>query len=149
MKIQADKKRKDREFQVGDLVFLKLQPYRHQTVVSRSCQKLSPKWFGPYEVISKVAYKLQLPLGSQVHPVFHVSQLKKRVGSDRVQSELPVVDPDGSISKEPCRILDRRLGRRDNRAVTEVLVEWFNPFPEDSTWEVLHVLKQRYPQFDT
>ncbi|GMJ04991.1 hypothetical protein HRI_004168300 [Hibiscus trionum] len=152
MKIQADKKRKDREFQVGDLVFLRLQPYRKQTVVSRSCQKLSPKWFGLYEVISKVgkvAYKLQLPLGSRVHPVFHVSQLKKRVGSDMVQSDLPVVDPDGSISKEPCRILDRRLGRRGNRAVTEVLVEWSNSFPEDSTWEVLHVLKQRYPHFDT
>ncbi|GMI89824.1 hypothetical protein HRI_002651700 [Hibiscus trionum] len=152
MKSQANKKRKEREFQVGDWVFLKLQPYRQQTVVSRSCQKLAPKWFGPFAVMSrvgKVAYRLQLPEGSRVHPVFHVSQLKKRVGCDQVQSDLPVVDPDGSISKEPCRIIDRRLGRRGNRAVTEVLVEWSNSFPEDSTWEVLHLLKQRYPQFDT
>ncbi|GMJ09387.1 hypothetical protein HRI_004607900 [Hibiscus trionum] len=152
MKVQADKKRREREFQVGDWVFLKLQPYRQQTVVSRGCQKLAPKWFGPFAVLSKVgkvAYRLQLPEGSRVHPVFHVSQLKKRVGTDKVQSDLPVVDPDGSISKEPCRIIDRRLGRRGNRAVTEVLVEWSNSFPKDSTWEVLHLLKQRYPQFDT
>ncbi|GMI77908.1 hypothetical protein HRI_001460100 [Hibiscus trionum] len=152
MKSQADKRRVECEFQVGDKVFLKLQPYRQQSVATRGCLKLSPKWFGPFEVtdkVGKVAYRLKLPLNSQVHPVFHVSQLKKRVGPHEiVQQELPVIDPDGSISKEPLRIIDRRIGKRGNRAVTEVLVEWSNSFPEDATWEVLHSLLQQFPQFN-
>ncbi|KAL4296046.1 hypothetical protein GQ457_12G011230 [Hibiscus cannabinus] len=64
------------------------------------------------------------------------------------ESALPIMDLDGSISKEPLKILDRRIGKRGNRAVTEVLVEWSNSFPEDATWEVLHTLKQRFPNFD-
>ncbi|GMJ02150.1 hypothetical protein HRI_003884200 [Hibiscus trionum] len=92
--------------------------------------------------------KVKLQDDSKVHLVFHVSQLKKRIGSKLVQSKLPVVDPDGSISKEPMKILDRRIGRKGNMAVTEVLVEWSNSFPEDVIWEVFHTLKRRFPHFN-
>ncbi|GMJ07956.1 hypothetical protein HRI_004464800 [Hibiscus trionum] len=151
MKKQADKKRSDREFTVGDWVYLKLQPYRQQSVSLRRCHKLAPKWFGPFlilEKVGKVAYKLQLPVGSKVHPTFHVSQLKKHIGSAIVQSDLPVLGPDGTIIKEPVKILDRRMVKRGNRAVTEVLVEWTNSFPEDATWELYHKLKLDFPHFD-
>ena len=47
MKQQADKKRSDRHFQPGDLVYVKLQPYRQTTVASRQCLKLSARFFGP------------------------------------------------------------------------------------------------------
>ncbi|KAL4301768.1 hypothetical protein GQ457_10G007190 [Hibiscus cannabinus] len=66
----------------------------------------------------------------------------------RVQRELPVIGSDGAISKEPVRILERRIGKRGNRAVTEVLVEWTNSFPEDATWEVLHQLLIQFPHFN-
>ncbi|GMI79931.1 hypothetical protein HRI_001662400 [Hibiscus trionum] len=111
MKLHADKKRAECEFQSGDKVFLKLQPYRQQSVRSRSSQKLSPKWFGPFLIVERigmVSYKLNLPSGSRIHLVFHVSQLKKQVGIEKIQANLPLIGSDGGISKELVRILDRR-----------------------------------------
>lgn len=125
IKSMADKRRSDREFQVGDMVFIKLQPYRHQSVVHCGCQKLALKFFGPYRVIgrtSKVASKLQLPMGSKVHPTFHICQLKKFVGNNLVQSALPVVSEDGILLKKPVRVLERRMVKHGNQAIIEVLM---------------------------
>jgi hypothetical protein len=84
MKSQADKNRSERHFSIGESVYLKLQPYIQTSVIPRSNNKLSFKFFGPYEILEKigpVAYKLQLPSTSVIHPVFHVLQLKKAPGS--------------------------------------------------------------------
>ncbi|XP_019200240.1 PREDICTED: uncharacterized protein LOC109193863 [Ipomoea nil] len=84
MKQQADRKRSERILQVGDWVYLKIQPYRQLSVAIRSNIKLTSKYYGPYQVIEKVgpvAYRLDLPTSAQIHPVFHVSQLKKKVGN--------------------------------------------------------------------
>jgi hypothetical protein len=69
IKLQADKLRTDRKFQVGDRVLLKLQPYAQHSVVNRPYHKIAFKFFGPYTVVEKVgsaAYKLDLPDGSTV-----------------------------------------------------------------------------------
>lgn len=76
MKIQADKHRSEREFVVGDLVYLKLQPHIQTSVASRSNQKLAYRYFGPYKILARiglVAYKLGLPKAAKIHLVIHVS----------------------------------------------------------------------------
>jgi hypothetical protein len=84
MKSQADKNRVERQFSVGDMVFLKIQPYVQSSLAPRANQKLAFRFFGPFLVVAKVgavAYKLGLPSSSSVHPVFHISQLKKAIPS--------------------------------------------------------------------
>lgn len=112
MKHYADKGRTDRTLEVGDYVYLKLQPYRQLNVTRRANQKLASKFYGPFRVLQKVgtvAYRLELPMGSSIHPVFHVSQLKKRVGSNiPIQATIPLLDSPSNTDKQPEAILDRR-----------------------------------------
>lgn len=99
MKSQVDKGRSERTFSVGDMVFLKLQPYVQTSVASKANYKLAFRCFGPYKVVRKineVAYELQLPSSSRVHPIFHVSQLKPALG-DNVQVSQVIPDPELSL----------------------------------------------------
>ncbi|TXG68060.1 hypothetical protein EZV62_009335 [Acer yangbiense] len=68
---------------------------------------------------------LELYPSSKIHPVFHVLCLKKRVGDDIIpQTQLPNVRDDGRIQLEPVAILERRMVKRHNRSITQVLVHW-------------------------
>ena len=90
----ANKHRSERTFTIGDLVYLKLQPYRQKTVANRQSQKLASKYYGSYEVLARIgtiAYKLKLPASASIHPVFHVSMLKKKVGNREVHATLPAL----------------------------------------------------------
>ncbi|XP_026458467.1 uncharacterized protein LOC113358977 [Papaver somniferum] len=127
MKFYADQKRVDRKFAVGDMVFLKLQPYRQSCIVIRKNFKLSAKYFGPFAVLQRVgsvAYKLQLPVGSGIHTIFHVSQLKKKIGLSA--STLPfllVVDHNGHFVVEPVAVLNTRTTLRGQQPLHQVLIQ--------------------------
>jgi len=76
MKKQTDKRRRHVQFNVGDMVLVKLQSYRQNSVALRKDQKLGMKYFGPFPVIQcvdLVAYKLLLPSTARIHYVFHMS----------------------------------------------------------------------------
>ena len=120
MKMTADKKRVDKEYQVGDMVLLKLQPYAQSSLVNRPFPKLSFKYFGPYKVTHKIgraAYQLDLPTSSQLHPVFHVSQLKSFLPNyTPVFSDLPKVAELDGQDLYPEAVLERRLVKKGNKA---------------------------------
>jgi hypothetical protein len=71
-----------------------------------------------------VANKLDLPRDAQVHPIFHVSQLKSFLPCySPVFSELPTTVDLSQGGIEPEQILDRRMVRKGNRAIVQVLVK--------------------------
>ena len=79
---------------------------------SKKDNKLLPKYYGPYKVLQKIgtmAYKLELLASSQVHPVFHVSCLKKVIG-DKLpfQTIFLELDEEAIIILEPDAITETR-----------------------------------------
>src|ERR1700690_2937322 len=105
MKQQADQHRSERSFDVGDWVFLQLQPYKKMSLKqAKKDNKLSPKYYGPYKVLQKIgtmAYKFELPASSRVQLVFHVSCLNKVISEKiLVQTIFPKLDEEGKIILE-------------------------------------------------
>jgi hypothetical protein len=80
MKQQADQGHSERQFVEGDQVFLRLQPYKKTSLKADHCQKLAPKFYGPYTVlkhVGQVAYQLAFPSHSKLHPCFSCLLLKE------------------------------------------------------------------------
>lgn len=149
MKHQADKRRSERTFAVGDQVFLKLQPYIQQSVAARGNQKLSFRFFGPYKVlkrIGEVAYKLELPASSQVHPVVHVSQLKRQVpATTQVHTSLNLCDPDPALAMCPQQFLSTAMITHGAATARRVQVQWSGRVKPMISWEDPADLHRRYP----
>lgn len=79
-----------------------------------------------------------------------MSQLKKKIG----EKVLPTQDPpyctnEGQILTEPLQILDRRMVKKKNKVVVEVLVQWPNLAPKEATWEEYSFLKSHFSNFDS
>lgn len=146
MKHQADKNRTERTFVVGTEVFLRLQPYIQSSVVKRASHKLSFKFFGPYRILERVgqvAYRLDLPASSRVHPVFHVSQLKQCIGP--AQHVSPLLPNPDAVFQIPVCVLQRRVRQLGVRTIPQVLVQWSGSTEQQATWEDLESLRHQFP----
>lgn len=109
---------------------------------------IADRYIGPSWVLERIgptAYRLALPPSlADVHNVFHVSQLKERLGREQaVTPELPL--PEGKVIMAPE--VDRRMVKRRNVAVPQVLIKWANQDVEEATWEDSETVAKGYPQF--
>lgn len=139
MKFYADKKCRAVTYNIGDLVYVKLRPYRQIFASGTHYNKLSKRFYGPYKIIDKfgsTTYKLEVPSSSKIHPVFHCSLLKPRKGpSTSSLDPLPPTALDNSPLVEPLAILDRKIDSSTNPPTELVLVQWIGLSPDDATWE--------------
>ena len=152
MKHHADARRRDVVFSVGDLVYLELCPYRMRSLAQRPNEKLSPRFFGPFKVLRRlgqVAYELELPSSTKVHPVFHVSQLKPAKGTMAHCLPLP---PHLSSNLEWVVELEHVLAARSNPAdpqtIIDVLIPWKGLPNFEATWESVEATRRQFPAFN-
>jgi hypothetical protein len=132
----ANKKRRHVAYLQGDEVMLSTVNIRLKAVGS---PKLLPRWIGPFsisQVISPLAYRLELPDEWSIHNVFHVSLLKPYLRSERTQ---PLPQPLRFEDGEPVfvveRVLDHKDVKRGKRTVRHFLIKWEHFTAEHNTWE--------------
>ncbi|KAG8371289.1 hypothetical protein BUALT_Bualt13G0072000 [Buddleja alternifolia] len=120
MKHYVDKNRSERVFEVGDEFYLELQPYKQNSVVLRRTLKLASKYYGPYKVLAKVAYKLAL-LPTALHTLSYMSpNLRKRLDISMLLVLFPDMDMEGNFKIYPIDVLDKRLIPKNNVVVPQI-----------------------------
>jgi hypothetical protein len=145
-KSYADKRRQPLYFQVEDYVYLKVSPMKGVSRF-RVKGKLAPRYIGPFPFLERygpVAYQLQLPETlSDVHNVFHVSQLKKclQVPNRTIKVIDVALEPDLTYSEHSVRVLDRR------KALKFYKIKWNQHTEDEATWETQDFLDKNFPGF--
>ena len=138
----------------GEQVLLKVSPMKGVMRFGKR-GKLSPRYIGPFEVLKRVgevAYELALPPGlSGVHPVFHVSMLKRYHGDGNyiIRWDSVLLDENLSYEEEPVAILDREVRKLRSREIASIKVQWKNRPVEEATWEKEADMQERYPHLFT
>ena len=148
-KSYADKKRRDLKFEVGDKVFLKISPSKGIMRFGKR-GKLIPRYIRPFEILRKVgdvAYGLALPpeLG-HVHPVFHISMLRRYVHDpSHVLDYQPVhLEEDMTYEEEPVQVLERMERVLRNKTIPMVRILWKNHSEREATWEVKAEVMEKF-----
>ena len=153
-KSYADKRRRPLSFEVNDMVFLKVSPWKGIQRFGKK-GKLAPRYIGPFKIIGKVgsvAYRLELPTQiSNVHPVFHVSMLRKYEPdpSHVIDHSDLVLDEDASFEVQPVRVVDRSEKVLRGKSIPLVQVLWSQHGIQEETWELETEMKSKYPELFT
>ncbi|KAM0060059.1 putative nucleotidyltransferase, Ribonuclease H [Helianthus debilis subsp. tardiflorus] len=149
-KSYADKGRKPMEFEVGDHVLLKVSPWKGVVRFGKK-GKLAPRYVGPFKIlerIDKVAYRLDLPQElNNVHPTFHVSNLKKCLADGGLQVPLEDLQINDTLHfvEKPMEIVDQEVKLLRRSKIPIVKVRWEGKRGAEFTWELKSDMKKKYP----
>ena len=137
-KSYANTRSRDLVFEVGDMVFLRISPWKGVLRFGKR-GKLSPRYIGPYKIVERigeVAYRLELPSDlDRIHDGFHVSMLRKYIPDpSHVLTEQPVeIQENLTYEEEPVQILDRREQVLRSKTIPLVNVLWRSHIVEEAT----------------
>ncbi|XP_015577108.1 uncharacterized protein LOC107261544 [Ricinus communis] len=112
--------------------------------------KLTHRYMGPLEIIDRigeVTYKLDLPLNfSHVHPVFHISILRKYISdsSHVLQPQYVEVSEDLTYEEQPVMIMHIQVRQLHSKIILMVKVLWQNHSTEERTWETKQEMRDSY-----
>ncbi|WMV27895.1 hypothetical protein MTR67_021280 [Solanum verrucosum] len=141
--------RKELEFEVDDWVYLKVSSMKGVRRFGKK-GKLSPRYIDPYRIskgVGNVAYELELPQElAPVHPIFHISMLKKCMCDPSLIIPNENIGIKDSLSYEeiPVQNLDRQVCKLRTKEVASVKVLWSNLFVGEATWEAEEDMKKIY-----
>jgi hypothetical protein len=131
-------------------VYLKLSPLRGMRRFKVK-GKLSPRFIGPFRIFRRVgemAYQLELPAHlSDVHDVFHVSQLKKclHIPEEQLLMEELSVQGDLTYTEYPIKIIDSFTRVTRNKVIKMCKVQWSHHGEDEATWEREEELRIEFP----
>src|SRR3954468_20405279 len=142
------------EYQPGEYAYLRVTPMRgtHRFGIKG---KLAPRYIGPFRILSRsgqVAYRLELPpILSQVHDVFHVSQLRRCFKDPirEVKHDMIELQQDLTYQEHTSRILDQSERKTRNKTVKFLKVQWSNHSEDEATSEREDHLREEYPDLFT
>ena len=114
-------------------------------------KKLSPKFIGPFQILEKVgpvAYRVALPPSlSNLHNVFHVSQLRRYIPNPYRPLNHESVQVKSDLTYQPflVQMLDRAFKSLRNRSIPMVKILWDGSTPEEATWEMESEIIDKFP----
>lgn len=95
-----------------------------------------------------MAYRLALPPTAKIHPVFHVSQLRKVLGHASTVLQLPPTMTDSLVMEcQPEHVLGIRNMKAGSSSDSEVLIKWTGLPESEATWEQFCNIADRFPDF--
>ncbi|GKD76862.1 putative reverse transcriptase domain-containing protein, partial [Tanacetum coccineum] len=153
-KSYADKRTKLLEFKVGDMVPLKVSPWKGVVCFGKR-GKLSPYYIGPFRIIARVAlvaYTLELHEELKgIHGTFHVSNLKKYLAEGDIVVLMDEIQLDDKLHmiEEPVEIVNRKVKRLKQSRIPIVKVRWNSQRGLEFTWEREDQIKKKYPHLFT
>ncbi|GJX81315.1 putative reverse transcriptase domain-containing protein [Tanacetum coccineum] len=153
-KSYADRRTTPLEFQVGDMVLLKVSLWKG-VIRFRKRGKLSPRYIRPFKILARVglmAYTLELPKELKgIHSTFHVSNLKKCLAEGDIVVLMDEIQLDDKLHmiEEPVKIVDREVKRLKQSRIPIVKVRWNLQRGPEFSWEREDHIKNKYPHLFT